>query len=359
MMPTKIWERYFLLEILKVFFLFIFGFCFLYALIDYSIHSKSFNKIDLPLWELITYYLFHFVKRAEILIAFALTLSTIKVLTSLNLNNEILALLVGGIRVRQILRPFFFIAALCSCFLYLNFEFITPKALNTIEEFKENHLSDKVNHKRKEPIQELPLNDQSTLIYQRYDPSLQAFFDVYWIRSPNQIYKMKYLFPHVEHPVGRYIDHLIRNTSGQFILFESFEEHSFSEMLFDPELLRAALVPPDHQPLSQLWLHLPNIKGPLTDKEAQILTAFFYKCAIPLICFLCILGPFPFCIQFTRNLRVFFIYSISIFTLIAFFTIMDAATILGENQVASPLLATWLPITSFSLLFCWLNRRYI
>ncbi|MFT4552548.1 MAG: lipopolysaccharide export system permease protein [Chlamydiales bacterium] len=356
-MPTKIWERYFLREFAKIFFLFIIGFCFLYVLIDYSIHSNSFNRTNFSIFEFICYYLFHFIKRAEILITFALILSTIKVLCSLSLNNELVALLTSGVTAKELLRPFLLIATVCMCFLYLNFEFLTPGALSTLEEFKNSRLSEKIESKSKEKIQQLNLSDDSTIIYQKYDPNLQAFFDIYWIRSQDQIFRMRYLFPHIEQPVGRFVDHLIRNTEGKLVLFESFEETTFTDMRFDPELLRAALSPPEQQSLSQLWRHLPLGKKHLTDKEAQVLTAFSYKTAIPWVCLLAVIAPAPFCMVFTRNLRIFLIYSIGIFTFVAFFTIMDAATVLAENQVASPLSIIWSPMLLFGSIVYWLYAR--
>lgn len=357
MIFEKIWERYFLKEFTKVFFLFILAFFFLYVLIDYSTHSSLFSKGDISLLEVCLYYIFHFIKRAEVLLAFALLLASNKVLCSANTNNELVALLVGGVKLKTLLRPFFFLAALCVCFLYLNFEFISPKALSVLEEFKELHLSENGAFKQKESVHEVNLRDNTTMIYQKYDSTLRAFFDVYWILSSDQIMRIKYLFPYTKHPVGRFVDHLIRNTEGKFILFESFDEKIFSDMCFDEELLRVTLQPPDQQSLSQLWRSLPVEKKKLTDKEAQVLTTFYRKAGIPLVCFLVIIGPAPFCMRFNRRLRVFLIYSVSLFVLVTFFTIMDAASILGESQVFSPLFAVGMPLLCFYGIFSYFFWR--
>src|ERR1700722_2577297 len=85
-----IWGRYFLSQMLKCFFLFIFCFYGLYMLIDFSSHATHFHHSHQAiLWkEVGLYYLADFSKRVEVLIPFALLISTIKVLTSLNQHHE-------------------------------------------------------------------------------------------------------------------------------------------------------------------------------------------------------------------------------------------------------------------------------
>ncbi len=349
-MMSKIWERYFLYEIAKIFLLFIFGFYFLYVLIDYAAHTKLFSQQEIPLYEVAFYYLCHFSKRAEILISFALMLSTIKVLCSSNIRNELVSLLVGGVRLRELLRPFVFIASLCTLFLYLNFQFFSPAALYSLQLFKDRYFAEDVSINQKQYLYELPLSDNTTLLYQSYDMDRSAFFDVYWVHSADHIYRMKYLNPQTSPPESHYVDHLIRNTLGEFILVESFKKKTFAEMRFDEDLLRAALNPPDQRSISQLWEQISFYRDELTDKEAQILTNLVYKLFVPLVCFFVVLGVAPYCMVFTRHLRVFFIYSMALFSLLAFFTVLQAAVVLGENQVLYPVTVVLLPIGLFSAL---------
>src|SRR5579862_6484093 len=110
MMLKLIWERYLLREILKVFFLFLGCFFFLYALLDYSMHMQDFiadKRIQIP--HLLVYYFFHLIKRADLLIPLSLLISTLKVLFALNHLGELIALQTSGISRKKILRPFFFI----------------------------------------------------------------------------------------------------------------------------------------------------------------------------------------------------------------------------------------------------------
>ena len=98
-----IWKRYILCEILKVFFLFLGCFFFLYSLIDYSLHMQDFiidKRIQIS--HITTYYLFQFIKRADLLIPLALLISTLKVLFSLNSRGELIALQSSGVPAKKI-----------------------------------------------------------------------------------------------------------------------------------------------------------------------------------------------------------------------------------------------------------------
>src|SRR5262245_50908672 len=104
----KLWEKYVLREFLKVFFFFLFGFFFIYAIIDYSTHIQDFvHGKNLPVLKILQYYLFQFVKRADILIPLALLISTIKVLCQLNIYRELVAFQSAGIAQKKLLRPLF------------------------------------------------------------------------------------------------------------------------------------------------------------------------------------------------------------------------------------------------------------
>jgi lipopolysaccharide export system permease protein len=153
------------------------------------------------------------------------------------------------------------------------------------------------------------------------------------------------------------VNHLIRNTEGKFILVESLDTQPFEQMHFEESLLESALHPPEQHSLSSLWQQLPTHWEEPSDREAQVLTMFSYKALIPLICLLAVIAPAPFCVIFTRNLHVFLIYSVSIFSLVALFTYMDAARVLSETQIASPLLVISVPFVVLFSVFAYLFAR--
>src|SRR5690348_8415177 len=90
MMLASIWQRYLFREILKVFFLFLGCFFFLYSILDYSLHMQDF-LVDkqIHLGHLFIYYFYQFIKRADLLIPLALLIATLKVLFSFNARGEL------------------------------------------------------------------------------------------------------------------------------------------------------------------------------------------------------------------------------------------------------------------------------
>ena len=80
MILTTIWERYFLKELFKVFFLFLFCFYGIYVLVDYATHSHSFHNYHFSFLNIAIYYAYEFIMRMDVLIPFAILLATIKTL---------------------------------------------------------------------------------------------------------------------------------------------------------------------------------------------------------------------------------------------------------------------------------------
>ncbi len=354
MILSRIWERYFFGEVLKVFALFLFVFYFLYAVLDYSAHMQDFIKDDrIQFSELCLYYIYQFIKRADLLLPLALLISTIKVLCTLNTRSELVAFQTAGIALKTLLRPFFLAAACCTLFNYLNFELLTPKSLNFLDQFHNAHFKHSHRGNRKEPFHVLYLKDHSKLIYQTYDAQRDAFFDALWIRSSDDIWRIKYLQADPDRPLGHNADHLVRNKEGFFEKAESFESHLFTQLKWQRDMTRNQFIPFENRSISDLY-HLYFRKNSTSSYDrAQLLTHLNFKLAMPLLSLIVILACAPFCVRYSRGQPVFFIYAIALFGFLAFFTLMDAAVILGENHVVSPLIAIFTPFAICSGAFFW------
>jgi lipopolysaccharide export system permease protein len=347
MIFSTIWERYFFKELLKVFFLFLGCFFFLYAMMDYSARMQHFiiDKRVAPS-VLAIYYANYFIKYAGLLVPLALMIATIKVLYTLNLRRELVALQASGMRLRTLLRPFFFLAALCTLFNYLNAEFLAPNSISYLENFRKKHFHKKMEKSRK-GIHVLYLKDQSKLVYQTLDKQKNAFFDLFWIRSPNDIWRIKYLSSDPNHPEGQWVDHLERDKDGYLQKTASFETYLFKELKWDRTMTQKGLVPMENRKISQLF-HTSFSKKTISSYEkAQALSYFLFKCAIPLLSFLVVLSTAPYCVRYSRNSRPFVTYTLSLFCFVALYALLDAAVILGENLIFSP----WLTISA-PLLLC-------
>lgn len=333
-------NRYLLKEHLKVFALFNLSFYFLFVLIDYATHMKGFTQNAMPLKDTLIYYFFHFSFLAEMLFAIGFVIATVKVLTSLNIRYELLAMQSSAISKKAILRPFAFCAITIALLLYLNFQFILPKAQERLDHFKHRYLKENKDFTTK--INRLVVNDDTLILYHSYDSKSRSFFDVFWIINPDEIYRIKRLVPHP--PTGHFVDHLIRDESGEMKKVKSYASFSFPKMHFDEKELFEAVHPPEWQSLSELikafWKKT---------SQSQLKSCFYHKMTIPLFSLLALFILCPFCMSYNRKLPLFLIYAFSLFGCCGFLTILHGCRILAENQVLAPSIAIFFP---YLLLLC-------
>jgi lipopolysaccharide export system permease protein len=355
MFLTKIWERYFLYKMFQVFFLFLFGFYTLYILIDYSNHASSFKHYHFNAMNIARFYGFEFIMRMDILVPFAILIAFIKTVSTCNANNELVALMTSGIPLKRLMQPFLAFAFLCTLLVYFNTEILQPYAVKNNNQLEESRAKKKQKKYKHSFIQQIALKDGSSIVFQRYDSASQRFYDAYWIRNINDIYRIKYLSPYATLPLGEFVDHLQRNTSGDLLLTESFPNKSFENMLFDKKTLLETVSSPSELSITALKEKLPKPGNIRSEKEAQILTLYYYKLAFPWLCLLAVIAPASLCTRFSRNIPLFFIYAGSIFAMVAFYIILDAAVILGERQVLSPEIAILAP---FILAFSFFGYRF-
>lgn len=352
-MFNKIWERYFLKQLLTIFILFIVCFYGLYILIDYSNRGNVYRAFHFSFADLIWYYSYLFLQRLDILLPFAFLIATIRTLCQLNMRNELIALMASGIKLKRLLRPFLFFAFFLTAILYLNNQFFLPHAWKNLRQLEDSRFEEKEIHEQNEKVHYVLLKDESTLLFHSYDSAREILHDVYWIRSMDDIYAIKRFFPYQEEPKGESVNHFTRNKTGKLLLKESWNTHLFPEINFNQKALVESLVLPQEQSLVDLGKKLPINKQEFSDRDAQILTSFYYKLAMPWLCVLVFIGPAPYCLKFTRQLYVFMIYLCSMFGTVAFYLVLNTAMVMGENQVIPPILAIGVPFALFFAFFGW------
>jgi lipopolysaccharide export system permease protein len=345
MILRKLWERYVFYELLKVFLFFVFGFYLLYTLIDYSIHARHFSKIqDLTWVDLITYYFYLFIKRLDLVLPLALLIATNKVLLYLNQKNEMMALLVGGLKKIELLRPFFILASFITVVLFLNFEFTIPSSLNYLENFENKHFKKNISNNFDFPSTYcIPIENGGKLIFSKYLTLTKTFEDVFYIQSQDEIWKIKTLKTSDSYSEGFYVEHLIRDENDLLIKGRSYERLIFPGLIIDLSFRKKAILPFEHRSLSSLYSLMSSLNPLYLENAFRIQTQFFFKLFMRFISFLVIIACAPFCMTFSRRLPIFMIYAMSIFGVVAFFTVMDTAVILGENHLFLPFLAITTP----------------
>jgi lipopolysaccharide export system permease protein len=329
------------------------------VLIDFTSHATHFHHTHQAIhWpEVGLYYLSDFAKRMEVLIPFALLLATIKVLCSLNIHHELVALMASGIPLKLLLRPFLLLALICIILLYANTEWLVPRAMNALKTIEETHQRQRRQALKLPTVQHLVLEDESTLIFQHYETSRLLFFNAYWIKSIDDVMHLETLDPYAEVPTGYGVDRFVRLPSGQLEHREFHAALPLTAMRFNKERLMETLTPPEELPFAALWKKHPASFDAASEKEAKVMTVLYYKLALPWLSLLAVIAPAPFCLRFTRQLPIFFIYACSIFGLVAFYLLIDASMLLGKRQLLPPLVAIGGPFLLGFGLFGWNYMR--
>jgi lipopolysaccharide export system permease protein len=341
---TFLWQRYIFKELLKCFLFFLLCFFLLYSLIDLSTHVQDFSKDGkIEAFKALLYYGHQFFKKLRLLLPLAVLISSIKVLSSLNMHRELLALQASGIPLKKIFRPFWLLAFLCMTIGFVNEEVICPTSTAYLEEAKQARMDNPLEKFKRKQFAVLYLKDSSRLIYQRFDKEKNAFFDVYWIRSFNDIWKIKYLNADPHKTLGQYVDHLIRNEQGFLEKKESYEQCLLPSLKWKTSELRKKQSSIKNQRFSKLFSLLLKNDRDSFHARGEISTYFFYKALMPFLSFLVLLGILPYCIIYSRNFPLFLLYGGAIFAFALFCTFTDAMIIIAENQIVHPAIALGLP----------------
>ncbi len=329
-----IWQKHIFKKLYLTFAFFLICLFVIYVVLDLSAHGVRFlSKSNFR--EISLFYLFSFSSLLDLFFTLTFLLATMRVLHDLNAHREILALQIAGLSKKRLLSPFFYFAAILSVICYGNIEWVHPHSGAAVQSFKSIYKPK--NHLEKVRIHTVALEDQSELIYQSYDPIKKELFDVFWVRSFNDIWHMQTLS--VVDLKGTFVNHLTR---GQKKLekSQSFPTKIFTEIPWKKEALLHKIIPFENRSISSLFLEaFAN-----TSERRVVFTHLYYKLLIPLTTFLVIFGIGPASLTFSRTSPFFLTAAASIFFFLALKIVLDGMLILGENQVLPAFLAIWSPI---------------
>jgi len=249
------------------------------------------------------------------------------------------------------------VGAFGTLLMYANEQYLLPEALRKLRQIEQASKHQRGRSRSMLHAQHLVLGDASLLVFQYYDPLKEQFFDVYWIQSMDSIYRMKYLSPTATPPMGYFVDHLVRDQSGELLQKTDHRECHFPQMVFSPNLLESTIIDPETLSISELMTQVLDVSPSPNEKESKILTSFYWKLNLPWLCLLSIMAPAPFCVRFSRQPPVFLIYMCSLFGFIAFYMFMNAAQIAAKRQVFHPFWGVYLPFLTLFSYFGWRFNR--
>jgi lipopolysaccharide export LptBFGC system permease protein LptF len=236
------------------------------------------------------------------------------------------------------LTPFFSLATLLFFASYANHQWLSPDAGNEAHAFRETISSHKKS--KKEKVFSLSLKDDSELVYQNYSQETKELSDVYWIRSPDNIWHMKCLKINTKPPLASFADHLIRNNQGQFEKDESFALRSFPELPWEKGVVLQKFIPFENRSLTTLFKQAFSFSS----ERHALFSHLYYKLALAWIPFIILLSIAPRVFFFSRGKSFFLFVAYSLFVLLGFITLLNGMLILSENQVLFPSVAIWGPV---------------
>lgn len=348
MIFSKRWSRWIFSDTLKLIIFFIVCIYFVFFTVDLSIHgSKILIRSSANIFQLIVYYYHNFISYLNLFLCLALMLAIIKVVSSLNVHSELIALQMGGLSRSKLSLPIFAIAFLVSTLSYINYEYLIPHSKEQIEDFKNEFLRTK-KRVEKNLINTIFLESGAKIIYQKFDLKTKNLFDLFFIKSSSDIWHAKYLDPYTNPPEGKFVDHFIKEKDGAFQKKETCATYQFSEINFD-KIANNSLQPYESRPISTLFSQYLSKRYSSSVEKAYALSHLNYKLAMPLVPLILVFALVPICSRFSRSNLVYIIFSLSLIFFIGFYTLMDGALILAENRVASPFLLIWTPI-----IFCFI-----
>jgi lipopolysaccharide export LptBFGC system permease protein LptF len=350
-MLTTIWEKTIFKKLIKFIFFFLLGIYAVFVITDFSVNSSHFLSYNIVSFlNVFLFYLYKFIKYSHIFVPLGLLFGIIKVISDMNIHNELVNLQMAGLSLKKILRPVFVISIILTIFCLCNFEFFCPKARNSIEHFEDQYITKK-SKKNESKLFTTTLLDNSKLIYQEKNSVKKELFDIFWIRSNDEIWHIKSLKTTSLPAKGHFVDVFKRTNNAFLEKVDSYTEYTFSNMPFETSIYKDVFVPFANRSISELiYKHIKKIYASSKDK-ASISSQFnskLVKAFFPILIFFAI--P-PFCIKFKRGISIFFISALSLFSFIFLLTLIDSMIILSENQIFFPSFLIWTPFIIITIFF--------
>ncbi|MDN3504696.1 MAG: LptF/LptG family permease [Rhabdochlamydiaceae bacterium] len=351
MIYSSIQTKYIVNLMLKRFFTLLSLFYLTYVIFDLSINISHLSE-HASLSKIVLYYLFNFIKRVDLLIPLSLMFTTINVLTTLNIHNELLAFQTTGRTIKRIVKPIIVMSIVCSLFVLACYQSAFPHAQSFIDGVKHNNSEQARLIGKKNLIHTISYDNGSKLLFSDHNFESKTIRDAYFIISSNDIWHFKELKEINNEIYGYFVDHMKKNSNGVLQNIDSFPKLKVSFInspLFS--LTDQEKEPFENYSITALFTKFLRPYDSNNKQYHEISTQLFSKLSMPWFSLLIALAVIPFCTKFSRMHKNYFIYTLSLLGFVSFFTITDACVILGENNILSPALAVFGPIATLLTLF--------
>jgi len=137
----RILDRYITKSVIKIFLFTIFTFCFLYILIDATSQLDEFIDRKVPIDILIQYYVAYFpIILSQPISSVACLIAVLFTFSSLNNNNEVIAMRSSGLTFWQITKPAVVFGLIVSIFVFWINERLVPQATEITQQIRNENM---------------------------------------------------------------------------------------------------------------------------------------------------------------------------------------------------------------------------
>ena len=172
----KILDRYIIVKYLSTFFTMLFLFIPIGILVDVSEKIDKFKEFDVPLEEIIDYYIDFVWYFGNTLYPLFVFLSVIWFTSKIASNSEVIAILSSGISFNRYLKPFMLSALIVAILAFFSGMFIVPKKNKSYNEFSYKYL--KKNKKSRVTSKIYKQVDENDFVYvSSYNPTRELAYD--------------------------------------------------------------------------------------------------------------------------------------------------------------------------------------
>lgn len=315
-------------------------------------HTKMLSEYGISFYTLLIYDLMKVPYLLYTTMPMTIVVSTMLVMVTLLKNNELLAYVSLGGKIRSLVTPFLLSGLVLAGVLYFAADYINPKVMLEREKFSFENIKKKTfNISGKLTDLWLKETDSSFINISLMDPAQRQLLNVteYHLNDDFQ--------------VGEIVTYDSATAEGDewvisnYRLYEMYPVptrsksiDSFSEKreLFD-ELTSLPVLKPQYLSLKEIKRISAIMKKQdlnAAKYELQLYKSYAHAASVVVI----ILVIFPLCIGFSRNHSYISVASKSLFTGFAYWLIMASFQSLGKTGLFGPAAANFIPVAAFMLL---------
>lgn len=345
------WARHFFFRFLLLVTLLVGLAYLLFVFVDLLSHVKDVAdpKTEWSTWG--AYYLCIFSFRLHVLVSFSIAAATALLLPRIVRGNELIPLLNAGVSLKQICIPFIAVTGVAAGILWINTQFIYPKAMQKYHLISDTDFGREKIHSAPSKLGIVFFRQGSRLFFKDHNEKEERLKDTFWVRSFDCVLHIEDLNYYEDRiPEGHFVDVIERNPSGKMVKTASYDFCELPELELTKETIFLAQTDPRDLSLTQLGSQLIRFGSSSSERANEVTICFMQKLLFPLLACLAFLIPAPFCLSFERRLPQALLLFVSLASLFCLNIIFETTTVLARaapNHAIGILLVPWLFVSFF------------